>query len=149
MKVEAKCIARAWDSQACVLFYPGEVSTIEHDGHLAELKVGDKFVFEFDRTMSGTGCSPAIGGFVCRVCKRSFDTLNLLGTHTRSAHNDTPLVNRPADVDDEKIQLDGRGKKKNKTFTCKDCGETVPNLYALRVHKKGHRQAAETTPVPA
>lgn len=155
MLVKAKCTARAWDSKTATAFYPGEVYEIEHDSNLATLKVGPHWVFEFDRTMSGTGASPAIGGFVCKGCNKTFDTLNELGTHTREQHrNDfnSAITAPEEDGEDEPIPIreDGR-KKKGRTFTCKTCGEILPNLYALRVHNKTHKtvEVAETKAVPA
>jgi hypothetical protein len=146
MKVQAKCISLAWDSPKCFSFYPGETYEIEHDGTLAVMKIGNIYVFEFDRTMTGTGVSPAPGGFICKQCQKPFESLNDLGTHTRSVHK-TEAVEEV--VSDESVVIEKRGKKKGKTFTCKTCGEVLPNLYAIRVHNKSHRNTAETATVPA
>lgn len=87
-KVMAKCIAQCWDSVSATVLYPGFEYEIEHDGKLATLRKGSKWAFEFDRTMAGTGLSPAIGGFVCRHCNKAFDSLNELGLHSRQKHSD-------------------------------------------------------------
>ena len=147
MLVKARCTARCWDSGAAVLCYPGEEYRIEHDGKLASLKNGTSWAFEFDRTMTGTGSIPAPGGWTCKECQQPFKSLNALGTHTREKH--PPKYIEGEEVDGP-ILLRKPGKK-GRTFTCKSCAEVLPNLYALRVHKKSHEQVetAETVAVPA
>ncbi|HME56820.1 MAG TPA: hypothetical protein VKF63_00660 [Terracidiphilus sp.] len=56
MKVQAKCIAEAWDSTACTMYEPGKgplpggLYEIDRDSQLATLKTPTgKYVFEFDR----------------------------------------------------------------------------------------------------
>lgn len=148
MKVQARCKADAWDSPTATYYYAGEVYTIDHDGQLASMRTGRAgFVFEFDRTMAGTGQKPAVGGYVCKQCGLACDSLNDIGTHSRSAHKEEF---KTEDVDDsEPVVVERRGTKKGKTFTCKECSEVLPNLYAFRVHKKVHQEAAETAAVPA
>ena len=151
MLVKAKCTSRAWDSGAAVLCYPGEVYEIEHDGKLAALKIGNSWVFEFDRTMAGTGVGPTVGGYICKECQATFKSVNELGTHTRQEHREKARTevlddDEPIVIKKEKPWMKGR------TFTCKTCAEVLPNLYALRVHNKSHQQqdeTAETLAVPA
>jgi predicted RNA-binding Zn-ribbon protein involved in translation (DUF1610 family) len=83
--------------------------------------------------------------YTCKKCGETKDptgrkfTLNTLGTHTRSAHKDDPHPLAEPDNDEPIVLVDGR-KKKGKTFTCKTCGEILPNLYAVRVHNRTHVQ---------
>jgi hypothetical protein len=72
---------------AAQMCYPGVEYEIDHDGQLAMLKDGGRFVFQFDRSMAGTGCPPALGGFICKRCKEVFDTLDELALHTRGEIN--------------------------------------------------------------
>ena len=87
MKVEAKCIAKAWDSTTATFYYPGEVYEIEHDSPLASLKVGIKYVFEFDRNPTRTDEGVMVEkDYSCKKCGKAFDNLSSLGRHTRMAH---------------------------------------------------------------
>ena len=135
MKVKAKCITRAFDNQTSVLFEPGEFYDIEHDGPLASLKIGERFirfdkegkpvgdpiggkyVFEFDRAAVGAAAVriPAAvkeieppdpeaarrmldfqGKYTCKKCGKSCESLNELGTHSRSAHREEEQVETEA-----------------------------------------------------
>lgn len=115
MKVKAKCTARAFDNSTSMLFEPGQVYEIEHDGQLASLKIGHryvrfdkdgkpvgdpqggKYVFEFDRceaarSAEGLDAKLAAMGplperkYACKKCGEEFPSLNKLGTHSYSAH---------------------------------------------------------------
>lgn len=145
--VEAKCIMPAWDSVACMSFTPGQgplpegLYKIDRSGPLAELKTPrGKYVFEFDRN-AGPDDKPH--DYSCKKdgCVKKFKTLADLGTHTKTDHKEESVRE---ESDDVPVASDGRGKKKNKTFTCKDCGKSgIPNLYALGQHKKIHKAAVE------
>jgi len=59
MKVQAKCIAEAWDSTACIMYkpgngpFPGGLYEIDRDGQLTTLKTPTgRYIFEFDRNSS-------------------------------------------------------------------------------------------------
>lgn len=170
MIVTAKCIARAWDTTQAREYLPGFEYEIDSNSPLASLTVhpvaykdgkpvkyqrSDEgkleafptskppYVFEFDRN-AGPGDKPH--DYSCKKpgCGAFFKTLSDLGTHTKTAHNESPAV------DNEPVVLakDGRGKKKMGTITCKECGEVCPHLYALKVHKKTHAKV-EAEPVLA
>lgn len=155
MLVKAKCVAVAWDSVNATRYEPGAgplpggLYEIDRDGPLASLKLGSTYVFEFDRNANP---DDKPHDYSCKKpgCVAHFKTLAALGSHTRSAHkdestpNDEPPENPEDDEPKEAIVKDGRGKKKGKTFTCKQCGEVLPHLYALKVHKKSHEEAAVT-----
>lgn len=59
MKVQARCIMRAWDSKECVMYepgmgpLPGGLYEIDRDSQLTTLKTpkGD-YIFQFDRNSS-------------------------------------------------------------------------------------------------
>jgi hypothetical protein len=66
-KVQAKCIAEAWDSTACIMYKPGEgplpggLYEIDRDGQLTTLKTPTgRYIFEFDRSTSVTRKAMAI-----------------------------------------------------------------------------------------
>lgn len=142
MQVEAHCIMDAWDSILCVPYKKGFNYEIARDGQLAQLKTPrGAYVFEFDRN-AGPDDKPH--DYTCKKpgCGKKFKNLAALGTHTKQDHKDDMIV---ADSDEEiVVAKDGRGKKKGKTFTCKTegCGQILPNLYALKVHKKTHEKVA-------
>ena len=140
MKVKAKCLFPAWESNASIAFSPGEVYEIEHDGPLAQLRFGASYVFQFDRN----SLSGEVHDYTCKKCGKKCKTLAELGVHSNAEHKNDGLL-----TDDEPavIVKDGRGRKKGRTFTCKQCGEVLPNLYATKVHKKTHQ--AETAAVSA
>jgi|HubBroStandDraft_2_1064218.scaffolds.fasta_scaffold07948_2 hypothetical protein len=144
MKVKAKCLFPAWESNAAVAFSPGEVYEIEHDGPLAQLRFGASYVFQFDRN----SLSGEVHDYSCKKegCGAKFKTLAELGRHSNAIHRNDDLL-----TDDEPavIVKDGRGRKKGRTYTCKypGCGVVLPNLYSVKVHKRIHQ--AETTAVPA
>lgn len=61
MKVQARCIAKAWDSKACIMYEPGKgplpggLYEIDRDSQLATLKTPTgRYIFEFDRNSSVT-----------------------------------------------------------------------------------------------
>jgi hypothetical protein len=61
VKVQAKCIAEAWDSTACIMYKPGNgplpggLYEIDRDGQLTTLKTPTgRYIFEFDRNTSVT-----------------------------------------------------------------------------------------------
>lgn len=144
--VQAKCIMDAYDSPSCQQFKMGSTYEIERDGTLASLKTSGgklgKYVFEFDRN-AGPDDKPH--DYSCKKdgCGKKFKTLAALGTHTKTDHKDDP--NPLAEPDAEIVKpVDGR-KVKGKSFTCKHpgCGEVLPHLYALKVHKKTHEVAVE------
>jgi len=145
MKVLARCTSRAWDSDACVLFCPGEgphngLYEIERDGKLASLKSGKDYVFDFDRN------SPAEKhDYSCKEtgCGATFKTLPELGRHANAVHR-IGTENRQVEEDGTPVTLERRGRKKGRTYTCKvsGCGAILPNLYAVRVHKKTHATEA-------
>ena len=142
MLVNAKCIARAWDSGAAVLYYPGEVYEIDRDSLLASMKVGNEFVFQFDRNANP---SDKAHDYTCKRdgCGKKFGTLAELGRHVNANHKDSDGV--PEDNEPVAVREDGR-KKKGRTFSCKvpGCGAVLPHLYALKVHKKTHDEGAVT-----
>lgn len=109
--VKAKCVTAAWDSNASFRFDPGcgpfdGLYEINSDGPLAELKLGGKYVFEFDRGVeipttrvvndSGTDNSAEskaryqakLDERTCRVCspKRVFKDLRAYRLHVTKAH---------------------------------------------------------------
>jgi hypothetical protein len=143
MLVLAKCVRDSWNSTNCFYYRAGATYEIDHEGVEAALKPNGRFAFEFDRTMAGTGVYPAIGGFRCKTCPLVFDTVNELGTHSR-----TCAVKEHEEPEEEKVQVERRGRHTGRTFTCKQigCDYVAPNLYAMKVHKKTH---AETVTVPA
>jgi hypothetical protein len=152
MQVAAKCIMAASLSSPVQQYFvpgggplPGGLYEIDRDGPLADLKTSGgklgKYVFEFDRN-AGPDDKPH--DYSCKKPGCDFKAKNLaaLGTHTKQAHKDdpNPLAEPDAEVT---IVKDMRGKtRKNKGFTCKECGEVLPHLYALKVHKKTHAKAA-------
>lgn len=144
MQVEAKCIMDSYDSPSCTLYKMGGTYLIERDGPLAALKTSGgkmgKYVFEFDRN-AGPDDKPH--DYTCKKegCGKKFKTLAALGTHTNSDHKESDRENS----DDVVVAKDMRGKtRKNNGFRCKTdgCGQVLPNLYALKVHKKTHEEAA-------
>jgi hypothetical protein len=119
-----------------------------------------KWVIDFDR--ANANC-PEHRMFFCKDCGQPFERLNDIGTHTREFHNPTTKIVERAQAEaeaeteekllagekitDEPIKVERRGAKKGRTFTCHDCGVTLPNLYATRVHKKlCHGQAPIEVP---
>lgn len=157
MLVQAKCLMAASLSSPVQQYFtpgkgplPGGLYEIDRDGPLAQLKTNGgktgKHVFEFDRNSTRTNDGvDVVKDYSCKKegCGAKFKTLNALGTHTREAHKNDP--NPLAEPDAEVIVAkDARGKHNNRTFTCKEpgCGEVLPHLYALKVHKKTHEKAA-------
>jgi hypothetical protein len=173
MLVDAKCIAPAWDSEAAKMYEPGKgplpggLYRIEREGKLAEMKFGgrpvkdgkdkdgndkyklinQKYVFEFDRAVPGSN-----NDYTCEKCGEKCKSLNDLGTHVHSKH---PVGSVASDAEEEAVNepvvLERRGKKKGRTFTCRvpGCGKILPNLYAVKMHKREHAKVAETEAVPA
>jgi hypothetical protein len=136
---------------------------IEHDGPLASLKtgtryvkfdkdgkpvgdpIGGKYVFEFDRAAAAaTAATPgavfvpsAEGKYTCKSCGKVFPSLNALGTH---AHADCPgkkeeteTLEPETETEETSGPVDRRGKG---PLTCKGCGEQFPHVNALVKHKE-------------
>ena len=139
MTVQARCVTRAWDSNACVPFepgggpLPGGLYGIDRDGPLASLKLGSTWVFEFDR------CAPSgqVNDYTCKKCGATKDlkgnkfTLNTLGTHTRMEHNDGEGI--PDDSEEEAVDLSDR--------TCNICNppKVLKTPHGLTLHnQKSH-----------
>ena len=145
MLVKAKCVTAAWDSVNATLYEPGNgplpdgLYEIERDGPLASLKLGGIYVFDFDRNR---GPDDKPHDYTCKKdgCGKKFKTLAELGRHSNAEHRDSGVA--AADGEEVELAVDGRGKKKARTFVCKVCGDILPNLYALGQHNKTHQQAA-------
>jgi hypothetical protein len=121
---------------------PGGLYEIERDGPLASLKLGQAYVFAFDRN-AGPDDKPHDYSCKKEGCGAKFKTLAELGRHANSAHKNDPHPLAEPDAEVE-VAKDMRGKtRKVKTFTCKHpgCGAVLPHLYALKVHKKTHEVA--------
>lgn len=150
--VRAKCTFKAWDSTNCVYFNPGDEADIDPYGQLASLRTGRGFVFEFDRTMKGTGMQPALGGYVCKGCSLAFDTLNDLGTHEHQTKCKQSKVQMTVDVDPEP---EDDPPPPPKPVNCKPCNLQFADRGELLKHKRevhGFKPAVkktETEPVPA
>lgn len=155
MLVAAKCIMAAVDSTTTEYFKPGAgplpggLYKIDRDGPLAALKTAGgprgKYVFEFDRNANP---DDKPHDYSCKKdgCGKKFKTLAELGRHTHSEHRGESVAES---VGEEEVVVakDMRGKtRKVTTFTCKEpgCGEVLPHLYALKVHKKTHQKDAVT-----
>lgn len=126
MKVQARCVARAWESNAAVMFepgmgpLPGGLYEIDRDGPLAVLKVGKDYVFDFDRNAPGQ-----IRDYTCDKCQKKCKTLNELGTHVHTEH--------PIGAEPEPEVFADR--------TCATCGQKCKSPYGLRLHmERKHRQ---------
>lgn len=133
MLVQAKCTSFVPGSGGYGPYYPGKFYSIEHDGPLAKLKIYSAYVFDFDRTMQGTGLEPAVGGYKCRVCGKFFDKLEQIGNHHYSAH---PKQYATEEIDEtEPIIVERRGRKSGQEYRCAKCGKELPHLYAMRLHK--------------
>jgi hypothetical protein len=129
MLIQAKCLTPAWDSERAKLYSAGEVYEIDRDSRLAELKVGSRPVFEFDRNANP---DDKPHDYSCKQegCGAKFKTLAELGSHTRATHKDSDLIPDPKA---ENIFADR---------TC-ECGRVCASAYGLKLHKqKAH-------PVPA
>lgn len=114
MLVTAKCTERAWDSMACVFYYPGQEYEIERDGALAGLKTPTgRWVFQFDREATSLSASPQPAGAPILSPENTPD----------------PAA---AEVQEAKPE-DRRGKTPPR---CKGCGESFPNVNVLVRHKK-------------
>jgi hypothetical protein len=149
MQVAAKCVVKTWESKHAFMFdpgagpLPGGLYEIDRDGPLASLKSAGRYVFDFDRN-AGPDDKPHDYSCKREGCGKKFKTLSDLGTHTREFHKDVPRGTSEPD-EEVVVAVDGRGKKKGKTFSCKTpgCGVTgIPNLYALKLHKKTHEKDA-------
>lgn len=152
--VSAKCIMAASLSSPVQQYFtpgggplPGGLYEIDRDGPLADLKTtggkSGKYVFQFDRNASpGEEHDYTCKKEACKEFGKDFKTLAALGSHTRSAHKDETVE----DIVPAVVPVDGRGRKKGKTFKCKHpgCGEVLPHLYALKIHKKTHETDAVT-----
>ena len=111
----------------------------DSEGQLKSQRISKPpYVFEFDRALPGQKID-----YTCEQCGEKCKSLNALGTHVHSRHN-APTASEDTE-DDTPVVRDGRGRKKGRTFNCKfeGCTQVLPNLYALKVHNKAHRQAEE------
>ena len=131
MKVEAKCVQRAWDSDACVMCepgmgpLPGGLYLIERGGKLATLKTAlGKYVFEFDRALPGQTID-----YTCEKCGEKCKSLNELGNHSYSKH---PEGNPVAEPEQEPFA----------DRTCTVCGKVCKSPYGLRLHTEGAHSVA-------
>lgn len=183
MKVQAKCTHRAWDSMGCMLFIPGNgplpggLYEIEHDGALASLKVGQRYVkydkegkavgdpvggtyvFEFDRALAsrmaaipGAAFSSPLPerSYTCNRCGSKFNSLNALGTHSHSVHNDEPEDSDPSAEPEAEPSEAPRTNAAGDTRGlgprhCKDCGLAFDSLNALVMHKTSCHGRPEVT----
>jgi hypothetical protein len=170
--IEAMCLHDAFDSTQCLYYERGRTYPIDTESEVANMtvrplssgkvdpKTGEIIavkvarkpmpVFEFDRAAPlGSSGNGVPNDYTCKKCGKECKSLNGLGTHNRQNH---PLEVFKDGTEEEEIRVipDAR-KTKAKTFTCKTCGEVLPNLWALRVHNKNHEEKveAETDPVPA
>lgn len=161
--IQAKCIDHCMDSMNCVQYFPGDLCEFNMttgrvsrcDGvfaftrQLFWLKTQrGKWTFEFDRANSSDS---QLRIFFCRECGQPFDNLNEIGTHSREFHNKNKVAAPKVEAEpesEEKIVVERRGAKKGRTFTCHDCGESLPNLYATRKHKKVCPSKAAPVVVP-
>ena len=145
MKVQARCAYRCWVN--LTLVNPGEVCEIDHDGPLASMKKGSSWVFEFDRTMAGTGLPPAIGGFICKDCNRAFDKLQELGNHTKHDHHKTGwnLPRMEVVEETEPVVKKERKPRSPGTYTCKfpECGATFDSLPEVLKHRRTDHKAPQ------
>ena len=148
MKVQAKCILRAWDSNAAVMYepgmgpLPGGLYEIDRDSKLVDLKTATgRYVFEFDRN---AGPNETPHDYACKKCGKPFKTLAQLGIHSNQEHRDIHEAAKLAEPDfDAPVVVEARGNKgKPKTFTCKTCGAKLPNIYQMGVHNKLHKELA-------
>jgi hypothetical protein len=147
MMVQAKCIQRAWDSTQSRLYVPdgGPLPgglyelDLENPAHrkLADLKTQMRqFVFQFDRVAAN---DPASGLYFCSDCGARFETLNLLGTHTRQEHKKTlpkPEPEPEPEVEEVPTGLNAAGDLRGLVpIHCKGCGQEFPNVNVLTKHK--------------
>ena len=170
MIVESLCLHDAYDSSQCLYYEKGKTYSIDTESEIAKMtirplssgkldpetgkiKPSNMYrkplpVFQFDRVapLGATG-NGVPSDYTCKECGKDCKTFNGLGTHTRQNH--PPQVFKDG-TEEEEIQK-RPDKRKTRTFTCKKCKETLPNLWALRVHNKTHeaRFEAETATVPA
>lgn len=146
--VVAKCIMNAWDSVACLPYnagkgpLPGGLFEIDRDGPLAKLKTPKgNWVFEFDRN-AGPDDKPHV--YTCKRpgCEalKPFKTLAALGSHTKTAHKEVRVED---DEEEEEPVAKKRGAHSGRTFTCKVCGDVLPNLYAMGQHNKTAHQPVQ------
>lgn len=149
MLVKARCIMDAYDSPNGMPYKMGQTYEIDRNSPLAQLKTAPgprgKYVFEFDRNANP---DDKPHDYSCKKdgCGKKFKTLAALGAHSHQEHRGESAMES---VNDEEIVVakDLRGAhRKGKTFTCKTegCGVVLPNLYALKVHKKTHEKDAVT-----
>jgi hypothetical protein len=147
MIVKAKCTAPAWDSPSAVYYAPGGgpleggLYEIDTEGPLPALKIGNRYVFDFDRNANP---EDKPHDYTCDECGKDLKTLPALGSHKRKEHAKSPAV------DNEPVVVAKHGLKgRTATMKCRDCGEKFPNLHALKVHKKKDHAKVEAEPVLA
>ena len=151
MIVKARCAYRCWVN--LTLVNPGEVCEIEHDGPLATMRKGSSWVFEFDRTMAGTGEAPALGGFICKDCGKSFDAVQQLGNHTKHDHQKTGWNPPKMEAHEEVEEADPAPKPPRKprspgTYKCKvpGCGQQFDSLPKVLAHRRSdHKPESQSS----
>lgn len=132
MLVKAKCVTRAWDSEATVMYepglgpLPGGLYEIDRDGPLAHMKLGSTYVFDFDRNC-GPDDKPHDYSCKREGCGKKFKTLAALGTHTKTEHKDDP--NPLAEPDAEVVIV--------QKSTCKQCNP--PQVFDSRGEMMKHK----------
>lgn len=173
--VDALCLHDAFDSTRCFYYEQGKTYPIDTESDLARMtvrplssgrvdqKTGEVVpvktrrvplpVFQFDRAVPmGAYGSGKPYDYTCSQCGKKCKSLNELGNHVHSAHPKEEFQDGTEDEEAE-VVIERRGAKKGRTFTCRVCGEVLPNLYAIRVHNRdAHKPSeveAETETVPA
>jgi uncharacterized C2H2 Zn-finger protein len=155
MIVAARCTAAAWESNSCVMLVPGGGTLpdgryeIDRDSPLAELKIGGRYVFEFDRNNTRTSDGvDVVKDYSCKKpgCGAFFKTLSELGTHSKTAHA----------AGEELAEPDAEIVSVKAPCRCRPCDKEFPSRADLMKHKReahglnfGIKKTAETVPVPA
>lgn len=182
--VEALCLNDAWDSVNCFYYEKGRTYSIDTDSEIARMvarpllsgkmnKDGEIVAakiarpplpcFQFDRAAPlGAVGNGKPSDYTCKKCGATKDpqgrpfTLNSLGTHTRSTHNEAEAVD-----DDAKGDASAEESVVRQVSTCKQCDP--PQVFASRgemmkhkgeVHgasffKKVDKQEVEAEAIPA
>lgn len=144
MIVAARCTAPAWESNSCVMLVPGGGTLsdgryeLDRNSPLAELKIGGRYVFEFDRNGTRTDAGNDVPkDYTCKEpnCAdfgKDFKNLPALGRHTNSVHKTNAAAVK---LEDEEVFPDR---------ICPECtGAGIKKIcaspYGLRVHRnKAH-----------
>ena len=114
--ISGKATAHAMESSRTVQYFPGCIFNIIYDEKerqsLLDINLSDKdqrkmvwlktprgkWVIDFDRANAS---ETALRIFFCGECGQPFDTLNAIGTHTRSEHNKGKKATEQIKVDEE------------------------------------------------